>query len=551
MLRAAKPRCRVVFVDRLNAALSLTIGNQTFAVVAGNIKRFQIDIASWGFTAEAEWWSVSQTSQIEDLLFASFMTNDLATVVMTIKRTFDEVDEAATPMTLTGLVMDKSVTERTTPSVANAPVLQRRYNIRFADRASVLWRQHYPNALYVDKTIKDLIEDNKPTGLTMTYTWAPGDVTHPVLSLGLGAAENDASFYDFMFWLAHARCGGLYYDTASDSYSLVDAKPTADTPMSADIAEVAALSAVFPARSRSTVSVLNAFTDAATAKTSIPNTESVTGVRKEFLIRSSVSSDMDDRVALETLRARQPAPEVRLTLQRYPALAYKPSTRVTFDTVFSANIFQHGNTYRVMTMRIAAMAESPEAGDDTDEPSNRYKMDYEVALEVDSDTAFRYPEFKTPRWPFHVEGKVLSETGQEADGTYQSYQDQTTSLDFYKVKIPLWRDAKVIVSYEPNLLTGHFYFPVYRDARVLIALEFDRGGIAAFLDWRPGARLPLDSQGNQILVGKSAKNQTSISHAYEDAKPELTILRTMDTDTQTIKISEGTIRFETKDDGGS
>ena len=118
--------------------------------------------------------------------------------------------------------------------------------------------------------------------------------------------------------------------------------------------------------------------------------------------------------------------------------------------------------------------------------------------------------------------------------------------------MPLWDDQKVIVPFEPYYQSGHFYFPAYKDERVLLELEFDRARIRAFLDWRPGARLPADTQGNQLLVGKGDKNETSIRHVYVDAKPTLTIERSMDKDQQVITISEGTIRLETQekqDDG--
>ena len=82
---------------------------------------------------------------------------------------------------------------------------------------------------------------------------------------------------------------------------------------------------------------------------------------------------------------------------------------------------------------------------------------------------------------------------------------------------------------------------------MLIALDFDRARFAGYLDWRPGARLPLETQGNHILFGKKALSQTSMRHVYEDAKPVLSILRTSDKDVQTIKVLDGTIWMETKE----
>ncbi|MEO1334401.1 MAG: hypothetical protein AAFV29_02100, partial [Myxococcota bacterium] len=74
-----------------------------------------------------------------------------------------------------------------------------------------------------------------------------------------------------------------------------------------------------------------------------------------------------------------------------------------------------------------------------------------------------------------------------------------------------------------------------------------RAAIVQYLDWRPGARLPKESQGNQILLGKKAEDQTSMRHTFESSKPVLTVERTAAKDNQTIVVSEGTIRMETKE----
>jgi hypothetical protein len=535
------------FVDRVTVTLELTIGTETFSVVGGDLKRFELDMECWGFSGRAEWYAVCTAAQSEDTLFASFVESDLMAMKITLSRTYDEVGETSASMSLQGLVTSKSVLERTFPLVSGEPVLQRKYAIEFADRGRVLWQQHRPVKLYVDSSLKQLIEDNKPDGVTTEYTWSAADTTHAVLSIGLGTPKSDATFYDFLFWLLHKQNVGLYYDTEENKYSFLDTKPESETSEELRRAEVSAVDAYFPHVRRDAVSVLNAYTDAATKKKDITNDQGVTGVRTDFLIRSSIASDLDDRATLETARAKQHEPEARVCLKSYPAAPFRPSMKIELGDDWSANVYQYGKTYRIASTRITANALSQEATDDNGEESNRYELQYELRLELESDPVFRYPAFKKPVWPFYVEGKVLSETGEDTEGTYQFYTDDTTSLDNYKVKIPLWDDLKVIVSFESGLMNGHFYFPLYRDARVLVALGFDKAEICACLDWRTGARLPLDTQGNQILVGKGTQDETYIRHVYEDAKPVLTIQRSKDTDLQTITVSEGTIRFETKD----
>ncbi|WP_437720385.1 hypothetical protein [Sorangium sp. So ce861] len=539
-----------MFVDRLTATLTLTIGGQAFSIPAGDLKRLELDLAPHGFSGSAEFWLVSVAAEAEDELFARFVARDAIEISLTVARTFDEVEEEASPLTLKGLVTEKSAVERAFSDVAGEPVLQRRYGVRFADRAAALWREHRPTALYVDKTFKELVAANTPAGVTVECPWPAASTKRPVLSLGLGADGNDASFYDFLFWLLHRENAALTYDAAADKYALV-----AEKPSDGDVEElrrdaVASIEAYFPPVRRDAVSVLNAFTDAAVRKKAVTNDDAAEGVRTDMLIRSPVASHLDSREATEKARAKQRMPEARVALRAFPTTPLLPSMKVALGEGFSERLYQHGKTYRVVSARVAAEAVSQEPTDDNGEEDNAYRVTYELALELAEDPVFRYPEFRRPVWPFTVEGKVLSETGDEAQGTYQAYQEDGTSLDVYKVKVPLWDDQKVIVPFEPYFMSGHFYFPAYRDARVLLELEFDRARICAFLDWRPGARLPQGTQGNHLLLGKGAQDQTSIRHDYADAKPRLTIQRTMDKDLQVITISEGTIRLETQETQG-
>lgn len=105
----------------------------------------------------------------------------------------------------------------------------------------------------------------------------------------------------------------------------------------------------------------------------------------------------------------------------------------------------------------------------------------------------------------------------------------------------------------PTHFPGHFYFPAYKHERVLVAIDQHASEIVRFIDWAAGGRLPLDTQGNHILLGKKDKNETSISHVYVDAKPVLTILRNKAGDTQTITVEEGklSIVVQAEDSGAA
>jgi hypothetical protein len=567
-----------LYLDRLRAELSIDAGGAPFAVASRHVERFDLRLDPWGFEAEVIFWVVCDADPSEDTLFDAFVGPDQLAASLTLGRTFDEVGEEAEALVLAGLAVERSVDERPADEVAGAPVLSRRYRLRFVDRARALWSQHRPTSLYVDATYQALFADNLPDGVTLEHAWAASSTQRPVLSLGLGAADEAParaapSFFDFTFWLLDREAAGLFYDFAADSYQIADQKPDASSPDSLEPDEVEAIEIVPPRLRREKVVVLNAYTDAAEARREIANADALEGLRADALARTPVAAEFDARVKRETARARQRKAAARVSLRRTPAAALAPNAAVKLSDRFSDKLFASGKTYRIVTLRLrgappdATPAPGPDApsteGADAPPPDTdlagqgggveadlgrRYALDYELDLELADDPVFHAPPFAPPAWPFFIEGKVVSEIGEADEETYQAYRDETTSVDFYKIAAPLFDHKKIIAPYEPNTLSGQFYFPLYKGERVLVALDFDRAAVAGHLDWRPGARLPLESQGNHLLLGKKGKSQTSLRHTYADGKPSFTIERTSGADHQTIVISEGTIRLETKEE---
>lgn len=534
------------FQDRLTVTLDLTISGTKHTITGGDVKNFEIEVRPYGIFGEADFWFVANTSQSEDKLFSGFIANDPIEVTLKIARERNQEWGDATPMTVKGIVTDRLVEERAFEDVSGQPILHRHYSIRFADRGAALWSQHQPTSLYVDKTMKDLVEDNKPAGVTVKYPWSGATTTHAVLSLGLGVRGNDASFYDFLHWFLDRENLGLHYDSVANDYSLVSEKPDGGQAKTLQKPEIAAIEAKFPEIRRDLGNVLNAYTDAATKKKSLANAQSVSGVRTDHLIRSAIENDLQTRSTLETGRSKQREPEAVVFFKSFPVIPVIWPNQVKVDEAFGKNIYQSGKTYRVFRTLIRARAVSQEATDDNAEAANAYFIDHEINLEVAADVTILRPRFVVPVWPFQVEGKIKSETGEEKEETYQIYQD-ANSQDVYRVKIPLFENKVIIAPFQAYYQPGHFYFPAYRDERVLIELYFDHAYVRSFLDFRPGGRLAAETQGNHLLMGKTATDQTSIRHLYEEKKPKLIIERTKDKDWQMITVAEGIIRMETQD----
>ncbi|RKH70642.1 hypothetical protein [Corallococcus aberystwythensis] len=531
------------FTEQLRLTLELKVGEEAFPLPAGSIKHLKVEARSYGFEARVEWWVQCKESGDEDTLFTPFTGTQPIKATLTIDRRYGAQAEGregaeALPLKLIGRVEERHVRERSLENVAEAPVMQRRYRIRMVDPAAMLWRRHFPSGVWVDETLQAVIQANTPQGLDVAYEWEAAGTAHGLHALGLGADDDSgASFLDFLHWVQARMHAGMFLDYATGRYTLAAAKPEGGEPLVLSRDEVMQVDLRYPEPRRDALSVLNSYVDAGTKRKAVENADAIPGVITECLVTSTLEGTLTDRVTVETQRQQLEGPEVRLSFAAYPRVSLVLNGLYTLGG-FSTQAATHEKQYRLHTLELEASAVEDDAAHDPDSDANDYELKLKATLEEAADPTFRRPRFRPPRWPFLAEGRVVSEEGGEPDRTYQIRQDDETSVESYRVKLHLW-DKEVRVPYEPHQQPGHFYFPMDKGTRVLVSLGYQHARMDRFLEWRPGARLPKESQGNHLLLGKTDKSETSIQHLYQDSKPMLRIQRTLEKDTQLIEVTEG------------
>lgn len=538
-----------MFTDTLEMTLELTIGQDTFNVPGANIKSLKTSIRPYGFVARLSFWVSSETGK--DTLFPQFITQDLIEVRLDIEPHFKPQDADCESLTLQGFVTGKGLLKELTIEnihMRGDPVLFRHYRIDFADPARVLWRQHFPCDLLVDGSVQELIEANKATGVELIYDWEIINDKFAITTLSPGSPENGISFYDFIVWYAVSHNGVFSYDSKKNQYTLSGTKEQEWNAVAVSELEVEDHRIEFPAAVRYNDRLLNAFSDDP-KKSETNRDEAKEGMRHDIVVRMPIASEFEEAFSVESGKQKVREHEIILTHRRFPLLTYRSGIFVKFeDGLWSTKTFIYGNEYRVRDIFLQANAANDAPDADHNMPYTQYNMDMQSRLELKSEKALNVPPYKAPSYPVFVEGKIVSEQGKDEEETYQIYTHPQTELDQYRVKIPLFDDKQVVVPFEPLFAPGHFYFPAYKDERVLVALDFHSARIVGFLDWRPGGRLPMDTQGDHLLLGKSADSNTSISHVYVDNKPQLNMKRTSSKDTEIIQLHEGTIILQTKEE---
>ncbi|HYH95310.1 MAG TPA: hypothetical protein VD972_05005, partial [Hyalangium sp.] len=205
-----------------------------------------------------------------------------------------------------------------------------------------------------------------------------------------------------------------------------------------------------------------------------------------------------------------------------------------------------GEDLRVLSLDLEAYAEREGKHDEQQTPAADYDVFLSVRLESASEAVVTLPPYRIPRYPIHVEGLVHSPGGGAEDRRWLITDDEKTSLSSFQMTVPLWNKT-VSVPAEPIHFPGHFFFPPYKNTRVLVELHFDRAELIRFIDWKEGVRTPQGGQGDQTLVGWNKTSQTGITHDFQDDKPVMRIHRTSGGDTQIVRMGEGHLFIQVKE----
>lgn len=534
-----------MFSDTLRLQLNVTINSDIVPIPGGNIKNCQLNLYTYGFDGKLDFWISSASTR--DALFSKFIKPDLIEVRLTIQGVYNLPSPAPEPLVIVGIVTNKSVREITYKDVSGNPVLERHYEIYFQDAPQVLWKQHFPTELYIEKKMADILKANAVEGISLEMEWDALKRKQAMTCLGLGNDLNEASFYDFLMWYVKRYNGVCTYNYNTQSLKLSNRKTKEKSRISFHPAEIDDLCIHMPETCRQNIRILNAYSELP-KNIEVTQDQAVSGTSRDILLRTEIVKELDVRKNLEASKLHYRQHEIELGLKQFPAKTFGIGSAVKFETgEWSDKIYLRGKTYRVYEIRLTANAEKQGVDDNLNADFAKYNMEMTTRMEYEDNPAVVLPHFKTPLYPIRVEGKIVSAAGKPTDKTYQIFSNPKTSQDFYSVFIPLWNSTGM-VPFTPDITTGHFFFPAFTNSRVLLDVYYDRAEITDFLDWGEGVRLPMDSQGNHILFGKSAASETSIKYVYQDNKPLFNIQRVWGTDTELIQMEDGGIIIETKED---
>jgi hypothetical protein len=537
--------------DRFVATCSVAVGSSTHTFIGGAIRALDLSVTLFGCEGTVEFLVLDDSSaggNYSDAFVSDFDSEELTTVTVELSaaHTDGAALDALPKLSTQGVVVERSMREWTYRDELSSPtILVRSYRLRFVDRASALWTQHFPLSLYTNKTLKDLVDAERGTvEITVDLPSATQARVQQCLPLGV---ESSVSFYDAFFWLMDREGGQCFYDHSAGSYAVSAQRPTDGAAVNVKAEWVGPIDVRVAVPSRSKRRIVNVdATIGARRELAAPN--AATGVYADSAMRTSIAQDVDDRATLETGGGSSDPTTLSVGFERYPDVSVMPATVWSLAAAarFAATSVVASGDWRVFCTKLALRSTATTPDHQYGESSGAFDFDLAVELEKTTHTAARAPGYRAPVFPLLVEGIVQSDVGADDELTYQCAADEATSIDQYRAKLAVFDGQEVHPFYQPELSSGAVYIPAFKSEKVLVALEFDRCRIVRHLAWREGARPPADGQGERVYLGKSESNNTKLTHSYDSENPVFELKRVHKNDTLFLKLEEGkmTLRVE-------
>lgn len=533
---------RTAFQEELKLELTLTLGGQSFSIPGGQVKHVSVRMTSHGFTASLTFFSLEK----EDApLFKAFQKPDLAQVRLAVAAVDPSLESPPPPLLLQGLVRRRRLIADVHGESKKAGRVFRRYTLDFADPAQVLWRQHRPIELYTDTSMAEVIDAHKAS-LQITQDWALLRQKQPMLCLAVGADAPEVSFYDFVLAYVAAHNGAWSYDSQKNEYLLADSKPSSGEAALLNRERVQHVQVHLPPTIRHGVRVLNAVANGPTT-TAIAQPQAAVGMSHDVLLRTPLPAQAEQRQKLEKARLQVRQRQVQVSFKKFPEVNVFPGALLRMEgPLWPAALTALAEDQRVLELELELHAQREGQHDELQATEALYELLMSARLESASEPVVTLPPYRAPRYPIHVEALVHSPGGEPPDRRYLIVEDEKTSLISFQMMVPLWNKV-VSVPAEPIHFPGQFFFPPYKNTRVLVELHLDRAELVRFIDWKEGVRTPQDGQGDQVLMGLNKTSQTALTHDFQDDKPVWRMHRTSGGDTQIIRMGEGHLFIQVKE----
>lgn len=517
------------FDMNLKLSLKLEADGKEAELFTGHIERLSFNLHLYGFTGSLQFSTFDK-----DEVYQMMISSKIIKVTFAFKPT-DPQKGTEPILELKGIVTEKQF-RRLPANEAKLKEAHRVFEIQFSDYAKATWEQHHPKNIYVDESMKEIIEKHVNPDVKLDYKWDPLEVKHPVTSFDLEhqywlMPHEQTNFYSFLIWYLNQEKGMLDYDYKAHSYTITGKKKEASgKPLDVGERFVIPPLCYFPQHPRFNERTIkhNAHMIDHVDK---ENKDSFKNIRRESI------DPGNSRVYPEQAWQKVQSPlipeknEIDLEFTTLTDLIQLdkliPGLFVTFKGDkggnWSSDPCFKDKKFRIRTLYIEA--NKLEQSDETHKPILAFGMFVKAKLEEEEESFIEWPRFVPPHFPFYVQGKVFSDIGEKEQSTYKILESEKAPQGQYLIKVPLAGEKCVVAPFLPKN-SGQDYRPHKKGSEVGLLMYFRTAKIVEQINWDNIVRLPAGVQGDQIVMATNGKDKYLIlRHEFVDGKDSVFTLK--------------------------
>ena len=545
MTRSISHKESTTFIDKLCPTLKIDVEGKTGEILAGHIVDFELKLHPYGYEAYVCFKTFN-----DDEINALFAEAKVMKATLTFKST-DPKKIGATLSELQGIVSDRTYKPLGMESENHAVRL---YEIRFKDPATITWGNHFPMKIYVDQTMKEVLDAEKNPLISIKYDFDALTKPSQIIAFSLEFRKGQplhkqVSFYSFLTWYLHQRDGVLEYNYKENSYEIKGKKSEEGKPISIPELDITHALCLFSEPPRYQERMIK-HSPENEDHVDQENPDGFKSVRKDAFDDTTHHHfpEQISQVVHSNLHPDKPA--IQFYLKRLSSLfgieqlipgkliEIKGFTEIggawCDDPIFKDQTFRMNHISIKATQIVKSTSQK--------KIFENYEIEIQVNAEYKDETYVPRPEFTQPQYPFSIPGEIFSEIGDKEQTTFNIVKHEKSPLGHYLVKVPLaGGEKKVVVPFSPDFTSGQSYFPFCKNQQVMLSMYFQTARIERILDWQPLARLPLDTQANQIVFASNGKDKYFIQrHEFKDGKDSIFIIKQSSSpeQTQTVQIKE-------------
>lgn len=528
------------FSSDLETILQLEVDGKKCEIYSGHLDEAQIELYSYGFDICVHFCAYDNKE-----IKALFADPKVMHATLSIKSTKKE--KAGAILFEQKGIVTKRVCK---PAELEGKMSLFLYEIHFVDNAKITWGSHFTKKIFVDKTMKDVLEEEKKPLISVKYDFEELNKAHPILAYSL---EKQVSFYSFLMWYLHLTNGIFEYDYKTKSYIIRGKKSEDGAPLPLAEWSVTPALCSYPEHARYFERTIKSSAVNQDQNDS-QNPNWIDSVRNDILddTHHTLFPDQIPQVVKSKLHPEKPS--ITFTLkelpldfdldQFLPGTLFELKGDVNRGGKWCEDADFKGHIFRITDIAIQITRTT------TGAPTKRYVQPYNLVIEVTAEykeeTYVKRPAFVNPVYPFFTPGMIHSQIGDEEQTTFNLVKNEKIPFGHYQVRAPLaGNDKKVIVPFNPDMMSGQFYFPHTKDQKVMLAIYFQAAKIDRMLDYQPLSRQALEEQACLILFGSSGKDKYCVQkHHFKDGKDSVLIIKQSSSDkqTQTIQFQEKIIQ---------